>query len=141
MSEEANKAVVQRLMDEVMNGNNLDAVDEIMADDYVNHDTVPGLGSDREGFKQLFAGHHAAFPDLKVVIDDIVAEGDKVANRWSWTGTHKGPFMGVPATGKHVTLTGISIHRFADGKIIEQWHRMDMLGMMQQMGVVPKAGE
>jgi len=131
-----NKAVIRRQVDEVWNKGNLAALDEIMAADLIGHGMPPGMPPTRDGFKQLIGGHRKAFPDLVVTIEDMLAEGDTVANRWTWTGTHKGDYLGVAPTGKKVTLRGISIHRLENGKIAEQWHQTSMLDLMQQFGVV-----
>jgi predicted ester cyclase len=125
----ANKERVEDVMSEVLNNQNLPALDEIMATDIVWHDP----GSDIvgvEAVQQKFAGNFVAFPDLHVTVDDIIAEGDKVAARWTLTGTHEG-------TGVQVAVPGMVIHRLADGKIVESWHITDSLGMMQQLGVIP----
>jgi predicted ester cyclase len=118
MSEE-NKATVRRLMDEVWNQGNLDAIDESLAPDFVNHDAPPGLPSDREGFKQLAVMYKAAFPDMHLHVEDQLAEGDMVVSRWSAHGTHQGELMGIAPTGKEVTVTGIDIDRFEGGQIVE----------------------
>jgi predicted ester cyclase len=118
MSEE-NKATVRRLMDEVWNQGNLDAIDEGLAPDFVNHDAPPGLPSDREGFKQLAVMYKAAFPDMHLHVEDQLAEGDMVVSRWSAHGTHQGELMGIAPTGKEVTVTGIDIDRFEGGQIVE----------------------
>lgn len=137
MSVEENKALVRRHVEEAWNKGNLSVLDEIMAPNLVNHNAPPGITPDREGFKQIISMHRKAFSDLHVTVEDMVAEGDKVVNRWTVSGTHKGEYMGIAPTGKQVTLTGISIHRIEGGKIVEQWHEVDMLGLMQQLGVVP----
>ena len=93
-----------------------------------------------EGYKQFFAMTHSAFPDFHSTLEDMFAEGDKVVQRFTARGTHKGEFMGIPPTGKQVTITGIAIHRITGGKIVEDWVNMDMLGMMVQLGVVPPPG-
>jgi len=80
-------------------------------------------------------------PDVHFTVDDIIAEGDKVAARWTSTGTHKGELMGIPSTGKKVMVTGIVINHFADGKIVDDWESYDILGMMQQLGVIPSPGQ
>ena len=131
-----NKDVIRRQVDDVWNKGNLAALDELMAADLVGHGMPPGIAPGRDGFKQLISGHRKAFPDLQVKIEDMLAEGDKVANRWTWSGTHNGEYLGIAPTGKKVTMTGISIHRFEDGKIAEQWHEVNMLGLMQQFGIV-----
>src|SRR3989442_768647 len=102
MSTEENKAVVRRVFEEGVVGGNLDAVSESIAPNYVNH-TFPG-GPGPDGFKQVIIMFKAAFPDMGLTIEDMIAEGDRVATRGTWTGTHQGDFMGVPATGKHVTV-------------------------------------
>jgi steroid delta-isomerase-like uncharacterized protein len=139
MSEES-KALVRRQLEEVFNKHNPGAVDEFFAPDYVNHSAPPGLPNDREGLKALVGMYVGAFPDLKVTSEFEVAEGDKVVMRWTATGTHSGELMGMPATGKRVQMTGISIARVAGGKIVEEWNEADMMGMMQQLGVVPAPG-
>ncbi len=140
MSEE-NKAVVRRWVEEVQNQHRLEVVDEIFAPNLVNHDASGGLPSPQgvEGIRQFFAMIFAAFPDFRAVIHDQVAEGDKVVTRKTVSGTHQGEFMGIPPSDKPVTMTRIDIFRIADGKIVELWGQEDMLGMMQQLGVVPEA--
>lgn len=136
MSAEENKAKVRRVLDAINTGK-LDKIDELIASDYVYHS--PGSPEMRgpEGFRQLVSMYRTAFPDLSMVVEDIVAEGDKVVVRWSGTGTQRGELMGVPPTGKRVTASGLVISRFAGGKIVEDHEVIDMLGMMQQLGVVP----
>ena len=95
---------------------------------------------DREGYKQFVTMHHTGFPDFDVKVEDVVAEGDKVARRVTWTGTHKGEYMGIAPTGKKITLTVITIERIEGGKIAEQWGEADMLGLMQQFGVILSPG-
>jgi predicted ester cyclase len=116
---EQNKAIVRRYFEEVWNQRNPDAIDEFWAADYVNHNAPPGM-SDRRGQKQLIAMSQAAFHG-QVTIEDQIAEGDRVVTRWSGQSTHRGEFMGIPPTGKTVTLTGISIDRVAGGQIVESW--------------------
>src|SRR5215216_6459058 len=112
MSEEANCALVRRFIDEVFNAGDFDAVDEILAPDYVHHDpTTQEFGSGMEGFKRLIGYYRDAFPDLEISFDDQFAAGDRVVDRWTGRGTHEGELMGVPPTGRHVSATGISIHR------------------------------
>lgn len=135
-----NKARVRRSFEEVWNKRNPAAVDELVSPDYVDHSLPPELPPNREGLKQLFTMYQAAFPDTVMTIEDQVAEGDKVVTRWTARGTHKGDLMGIPPTGKEVTVTGIDISRFADGKEVEHWGQFDLMGMMQQIGVVPPPG-
>ena len=138
MSEE-NKQVSRRLAEEAFGQGRFEVIDELVADDFVNRDTSipPGVGSDREGLKQLAQGYVAAFPDMELKVEDQVAEGDKVVSRWSARGTHKGELMGIPATGKQATVTGITIDRLESGKIVESWNNWDTLGLLQQLGAVP----
>jgi len=131
---ETNKAIVQRMIDEVMNQQNLAVVDELFAADYLMHDPIwPGEVKGPEGFKQ-WAGAmlDPYFSDSHVTVD-MIAEGDSVAVYWIWNATHTGEFMGIPPTGRQITVAGISIHRFADGKFVESWVNYDSLGMMQQL--------
>ena len=134
---ESNKTLLRRDAEEVWNQGNLDAVDELFATDVILHEAPPGVSPGAKGVKQLIAGYRAALPDFHLTIEDLIAEGDRVVNRWSMTGTHKGELMGIPPTGKKVTSTGISIVRIADGKIAEIWGASDQLGLMQQLGAIP----
>ncbi len=136
MSVEQNKALDRRYVEEVLDKGNLAVIDEIMAPNYVGH--VPGFPpSDREGDKQLIAMFRAAFPDLHFTLEDQIGEGDKVVHRLTARGTHKGEFQGIPPTGKQVTVTGININYFVEGKVVESWGIIDMVGLMQQLGVMP----
>jgi len=134
MSAEQNKAVVRRWLAEVWGKGNLAVVDELAGSGFVWHWSSPAFGSDREGYKQFLAMDFDAFDDVSCSTEDVVAEGDRVASRWTWRGTHKKEYMGAAPTGKQVALTGICVNRFADGKIVEEWCEMDMMGMMQQLG-------
>ncbi len=107
--------------------------DRLYAPDVVDHNPLPGQGPGLDGIKQLVAVYHAVFPDLSVSTDDVVASGDRVAVRWTATGTHQGDQLGVPATGKQVRLTGIDILRIEDGRVIERWGETNGLEMMQQI--------
>jgi steroid delta-isomerase-like uncharacterized protein len=93
---------------------------------------------DRESTKQFFAMFHAAFPDSSRIIEDQIAEGELVATRVTLRGTHRGEFQGIPPTGKRVAFTGIGIHRIVGGRIAEHWPQPDLLGLMQQLGVIPE---
>ncbi len=140
MSTEENKALAQRWIEEAWNKGDLTIVEELIAPNYVLHDpTRPGLRG-HEGIKQSVAMFRTAFPDLRFTIEDQVSEGDKVVIRYTVQGTHQGPLMGIAATGKRGTLTGIDIYRIADGKIEEAWSNWDTLGMLQQVGVIPSVG-
>jgi steroid delta-isomerase-like uncharacterized protein len=142
MSTEQNKALFRRFVDEMFNHGNMSLVDEVMAPDFVEHEELPpGIPQDREGVKHLATMLRSAFPDFKATIHDIIAEGDKVVVRMTWTGTQKGEFMGIPPTGKSVSFQVLDIVRMAGGKFVEHWGQMDSMGMMQQLGVIPAPGE
>jgi steroid delta-isomerase-like uncharacterized protein len=134
-----NKALARRGIEEVFNQGKLNVVDELVASNATYHDAnVPGgKFTGPEGVKQFVQIYRTAFPDLKITIEDQVAEGDKVVTRWSATGTHKGDLMSIPATNKPATVTGTDIERYQNGKVVESWASYDMFGMLQQLGVVP----
>lgn len=140
MSTEENKAMLRRNCEEILNKGDLAVADEIFAANYVYHGSGGQEFKGPEGFKQLTTMLRTAFPDLHFTIEDMVAEGDKVAHRLTLRGTHKGDLMGIAPTGKQVTTTAITISRFVGGKEVEAWSNMDMLGMMQQLGVAPPTG-
>lgn len=137
MSAEENKHLVRRFLEEVGNQGNIAVVDELVTADMIEHEEIPGIPPNREGVKQAFAMFRTAFPDMRVTIEDLIAESDKVVARETWRGTHRGAFMEIPPTGKQVEVTGIDILRIANGKMVEHWGQLDMLGMLQQLGVVP----
>jgi steroid delta-isomerase-like uncharacterized protein len=137
MSIEQNKQNSHRVIDEIWNQGNLAVVDELYAPDFVNHTPTPGSTPDREGIKKDVRDTRAAFPDSKLVIDDLIADENTVVTRWTFTGTHTGELWGIPATGKHVTLSGIHIDRIANGQATDEWYQSDTLGMLQQLGVIP----
>jgi steroid delta-isomerase-like uncharacterized protein len=135
MSTEQNKALLSRLIKEVFNRGNISLVDELLAPGFVDHEELPpGIPPGREAVKQLSTMFRSVFPDFKATIDDMIAEGDKVVARQTWSGTHKGEFMGVPPTGKRVSFGVIDIVRIAGGKVVEHWGQMDSMGMMKQLG-------
>jgi steroid delta-isomerase-like uncharacterized protein len=136
---ESNKQLSRRVNDEVWNEGKINLIDELVSADFVNHSAPPGLPADREGFKQFVGMYRAAFPDVQITIEDILAEGDRVMTRWSATGTHKGKLLGIPPTNKKVTVTGMSENRISGGKIVEQWNEFDDLGMLQQIGAIPQS--
>ncbi len=131
-----NKALNRRFVEEVINQGNIEAIDELIDPGVVDHAVPPGFPTGREGAKQFFAMMRSAFPDLHLTIEDMIAEGDKVVMRSTWSGTHQGEFMGISATGRRVTVSAIDISRVADGRIVEHWEQSDALGLMQQLGVV-----
>jgi steroid delta-isomerase-like uncharacterized protein len=136
MSLEENKALVHRFVEEVQNQHSLAALEELFSPDFVDHSgntSPPTL----EGTKAFFAMMFTAFPDMRFEIRLQVAEGDKVVTCKTFHGTHQGPFMGIPATGKEVAFDNIDIMTVTEGKITEHWTVGDMLRLMQQLGVVP----
>ena len=133
MSSEENKAAEERLVAEVWNRHNPQAVDEFVAQDVVMNNSVLALGKGREGYKRALEMVFAAFPDVQLTIEDLIAEGDLVAERWTMRGTQQGEFMGMPATNNQLTLTGIDIYRYSGGKRVEAWGHADVAGMMKQL--------
>ncbi len=131
MSLEENKAIVRRMVD-AYNKHNLDWFDEFIAPDYVDHSNQVGA----EGAKQLFIMGFTGFPDWHEAIDDIIAEGDKVWLRLTYTGTHTGEFFGLPPTGNKVTMTAVAIYRIVKGKLVEGWFINDGLDLFKQIGAI-----
>jgi len=139
---EENKAIVRQQEEELFTQGNLDAADELYAPDYVGHD--PSNPEDIRGLeaaKQAASDYRKAFPDLRVTVEDVIAEGDKVAARLRFRGTHRGELDGIAPTGRRVDCTGIVISRMEGGKIAEDWANFDDLGMKQQLGAVSKPGQ
>lgn len=136
MTTEENKAIYGRFIEEVFRRGNLAAVDQYLAPGLVDHSGFNPTG-DLVGVKQGFAMMREGFPDAEAVIEDLIAEGDKVVSRYVFRGTHNGPFMGIPATGKQVEMGGIEVVRFFEGRMVEHWEQFDALGLMQQLGAVP----
>lgn len=133
------KDLMRKFVDEVWNQGKLDVVDQLVAQGCVTHDPAApgGVLTGPDGVKQLASMYRNAFPDTRFEINDLIAEGDKVAARLSASGTHKGALMGIAPTGKRVSITGQAITQFRDGKQVESWSSYDQLGMLQQLGVVP----
>ncbi len=140
MSVEENKALLRRYVEEVLNKGNIDAVDKFFAADCVDHTAPPGTPPGVDGIKQLLTATLAAFSNLYVTIEDMIAEEDKVVSRMTGLGTHTTKFMGVAPTGRELTIMQISIDRIAEGKIVEHWGLADQMALMQQLGVVPSTG-
>jgi steroid delta-isomerase-like uncharacterized protein len=136
MSTEANKAIVRRFAEEILNEKKLDRADEIVAQDYIDHGAMPRQAPGLEGFKWKGAMWVAAVPDLRVRTEDMFAEGDRVAVRWTAEGTHRGTLLGIPPSGRRFHFGGMSIFRVAEGKVAEQWEEWDKLDLMQQLGVI-----
>jgi steroid delta-isomerase-like uncharacterized protein len=137
MTTEDNKALMRRFLEEVFNKQKLTAIDEFIAPNHVDHTLPPFLPTTPEGTKRAINMFLAAFPDVQLTVDDMIAEGDKVVTRYTSRGSQKGAFMGIPPTGKQMTVSSIIIARFADGKIVEEWGLDDQVGMLQQLGVIP----
>jgi predicted ester cyclase len=140
-TEAENKARFRRTYEELLNGGELSVADELVAPDFVNHEAPPGMDRGPESMRGLATMLRTAFPDLRFTIEDLVAEGDTVAGRLTMSGTHEGPLIGMPPTGRSVRQDHIHIVRFWDGKAIEHWGVRDELGMMQQLGVIPPLGQ
>lgn len=136
MSLQKNKATVLNFVEQVQNQHNLDAIDELFSPNYVDHSGM-SVPPTIEGTKNLMAMLFAAFPDMHMEVHMQLAEGDRVATYKSLHGTHLGPFMGIPATGKKVAFNIIDIFSVQEGRISEHWTVSDMLGLMQQLGVIP----
>ena len=141
MSAEDNKALVRRFVDEVQSGGNTDLIDEICSAEFVNHSAPPGIPTDCEGIKIVTAMFRGAFPDSYFTVEDMIAEGDKVVTRKTFHGTHEGEFIGIPPSGRSVSMGLIDIVRISEGRVVEHWSMGDTLGMMRQLGVVPQPGE
>ncbi len=136
-TEERNKRIVRRFVEEFQSGADETVADQILADDFVDRSPFPGVSPDREGVKRLFGALRAAFPDLRAEIHDQLAEGDRVATRKTFRGTHRGEFLGIPPTGQAVAFDVIDFVRMeSNGRIAEQWNVVDLMGLMQQLGAL-----
>ena len=138
MSAESNMALSRRVLEEAFNAGIIDVIDELVTTDFVNHDAaLPEAMIGADAAKATISGYRNAFPDLRITIEQQIADDQGVATRWSAKGTHQGDLMGMSPTGKQATVTGITIDRIVDGRIAESWTNWDTLGMLQQLGVVP----
>lgn len=140
MTQMENKTFMTHFIEEVINNKNLDAVNHLVAADFMEHVPFPGQGPGREGLKFVLDSMFTGFPDMNWTVQEQVAEGEKVVTRFTWTGTHQGEFMGIPPTNKKVEVWGVVIdvvknNLFAESRII-----MDNIGLLQQLGVMPSAG-
>lgn len=133
MSGETNKKIVRRLLEDGIKPQDYAALEQCVDAGVVDHTVPPGLAPGREAMKPLLAMFVSAFPDFRCRIEDLVADGDQVAARVTWSGTHRGAFMGVPPTSRHVSFSGITFYRLASDKIVELWDNSDNLGLMQQL--------
>ncbi len=134
---EHNKSIIRQFIDETLNKGDIEAAENFVAKDVIEQVPFPGQGPGIEGLKDVLAGMRAAFPDMHWTVREQIAEGDKVVSRFEWTGTHRGPFLGVEPTGRPVQVWGIVIDRLQDGKIKNTCILMDALGLMAQLGVFP----
>ncbi len=141
MSAEENKMLVRRFVEEIINKGNRAVAEELVAEDYVELDPMPGQQPGREGLLNTIAMVRQAFPDLEWSIEDLVAEGQKVASYGIWRGTNRGMFLGIPPTGKRVTVPCMTFDTWVDGKIIESRLMMNLMSLMQQLGVVAGSGK
>ena len=137
MSQQENIAAQQKF-GEAVNSGNLSMLRDIVAPDAVDHDPAPNQGMGPEGFIAYFTEIRTAFPDLKIAVDQMVADDDNVAFAYTVTGTHDGPLMGFAPTGRKISARGMQITRFENGKQVERWGSSDQLGILQQIGAVPK---
>jgi steroid delta-isomerase-like uncharacterized protein len=135
MSIEENKNIVRRYQ-EIYNSNDLEALSEVVSEDLLTPKIMPGIPAGIEGAKTAHQIMLAGFPDYQTAIDDLIAEGDKVAVRITMSGTHTGSFMGIPPTGKRISFTGMYVARVDDGKIVEHWGEEDSVSLLQQLGVL-----
>jgi predicted ester cyclase len=137
MSEEQNKRVFERVIEEAYSRGNVDVLDEAFAPNFIEHQAgiVPPTA---EGVKRSIAFLRAAFPDMKLTIEEIIASGDKTWARITGRGTHQGPFMGIPPTGKSIVVTVMDVCRFEQGQIVEHWGVADQLAVMAQLGALPR---
>lgn len=133
MTPDQNKALYPRFIDQVFNEGRLEMTEEVLSPAYVFRDAPPGTPSGPEGIKKIVTLFRGAFPDLEITIEDQVAEADKVCSRTIMRGTHRGPIFGLAPTGKAVTMTGMTMVRVADGRLVESWVRNDVMGLMSQL--------
>jgi len=137
LTPEGNKVFLKRFVEETINKQNLDAINELVAENFVEQMPFPGQGPGRDGLKYAIGTFLSAFPDIQWVVDEQVAEGEKVVSRFTWTGTHRGGFLGIPPTGKPVKVWGVVIDVVRDGQLSESRIIMDTLGLLQQLGAIP----
>ena len=133
---DANRDLVNRMIEEIQNGKNIALVEELFSEDFVNRTPVRGLAGDRDGMRQLFSMTHAAFPDGVVTVQDQISGGDKVWTRKVFSGTHTGTLRGIAPTGNRVTYEVFDILRIRDRRIVEHWGLADQMGIFRQLGVI-----
>lgn len=135
-----NKSVIRTFVEQVLNQGRFEQLDTLVLEDFVELDPLPGQSQGRAGLREVVRQMREAFPDMHWVVEEMVGEGDKVCTRFTWTGTQRAPFLGVPATGKRVSVKGVVIDRLNGGKMADSRILMDTLGLMQQLGVLPMPG-
>jgi steroid delta-isomerase-like uncharacterized protein len=145
MSLDENKAIVQRILNEFWLGGNVGVLDELLASDCVNYEQSNPELRGKEACKQwandVRLVNRQGFPDFDIIVEDLLAEDDKVVKRWVFRGTHSGEFAGIPPTGKRVTMRGITLYRVARGKVSEIYWNYDVFGLLQQLGAIPAPGQ
>jgi steroid delta-isomerase-like uncharacterized protein len=134
---DANKAVIQAFIEDVLNQKRLERANDLVKEDFVELDPLPGQEQGREGLKAILRVLWSAFPDMYLNVHEMVAEGEKVVTRFVWTGTHRGPFLGITTTARSVAVKGVVIDRLEDGKMADSRILIDTMGLMQQLGVIP----
>lgn len=135
------EGVYRRLVDEVISGGNVATFDDLTTPDFIEHEELPpGIPRNREGVKHFFSLLHAAFPDARATLEHLVVQGDMVAARLVVTGTHRGDFVGIPPTGKQISMQVFDLVRVIDGKITEHWGLSDQFSLLQQLGAIPAPG-
>jgi steroid delta-isomerase-like uncharacterized protein len=134
MSKEQNAEALGKFA-EAVNTGKYELFDEAVAPDSVDHDPAPGQGPGPKGYRTFFTEMRTAFPDLKADLVALVSDEESIAFAYTLSGTHKGPLMGIPATGKKISIRGVQLSKFRDGKMVERWGSSDQLGMLQQLGV------
>lgn len=134
---EQNKATARRFYDEVFNRGDVSAIDQLCAADFKDHTAMPGQAPGAQGLKQIMGAYFKAFPDMKVKVEEIIAEGDFVAARFSGSATHNGELFGTAPTGKRITFNGIDFLRFKNGKVTDAWHQGDDVIALMQLGIKP----
>ena len=137
MTTEDNKAIVRRYIEEAWNKGNVSVIDDLMSEDYARHVSGCPAPLTREGHKKRILQIHRALPDVTMTVEDMIAAGDRVVSRVVLRGTQRDTFMGIPATGRQVTITGIDIARVVNGRLVEHWAEMDTLGLIKQLGALP----
>ena len=134
---DANKELISTFIEDVINQGRMERANDLVKADFVELDPLPGQQQGREGLKAVLLQMRSAFPDIRWVVDEMVAEGEKVVTRFHWTGTHQNTFLGIPATGRSVRVSGVVIDRLESGMMADSRILMDTLGLMQQLGVIP----